>query len=85
MIMENHDLELAKLRLTEENLSLVIVKHGEVIFETRKQGISGFLQAIDEQEKSLVGASAADKIVGVAAATLCAYSCLLYTSDAADE
>lgn len=77
MIMENHDLELAKLKLTEENLTLVIVKHGKVIFETRKQGISGFLQAIDEQKKSLVGASAADKIVGVAAATLCVYSGLV--------
>ena len=77
MIMENHDLELAKLKLTEENLTLVIVKHGKVIFETRKQGISGFLQAIDEQKKSLIGASAADKIVGVAAATLCVYSGLV--------
>jgi hypothetical protein len=75
--MENRDLELAKLKLIEENLSLVIVKNGKVIFETRKQGISGFLQAIDEQKKSLVGASAADKIVGVAAATLCVFSGLV--------
>ncbi len=72
--MENQDLELAKLKLTEKNLSLVIVKRGNVIFETRKQGISGFLQAIEKQEKNLVGASAADKIVGVAAAMLCVYS-----------
>jgi hypothetical protein len=77
MIMGNHDLELAKLKLTEKDFSLVIVKQGKVIFETRKQGISGFLQAINEQEKNLVGASAADKIVGVAAATLCAYSGLV--------
>ena len=77
MIMENRDLELAKLKLIDENLTLVIVKHGKVIFETHKQGISGFLQAIDEQKKSLVGASAADKIVGVAAATLCVYSGLV--------
>ena len=74
MIMENRDLELAKLKLIDENLTLVIVKHGKVIFETHKQGISGFLQAIDEQKRSLIGASAADKIVGVAAATLCVYS-----------
>jgi len=77
MTMENHDLELAKLKLKEEKLTLVIVKTGKVIFETHKQGISGFLQAIDEQKKSLVGASAADKIVGVAAATLCVYSGLI--------
>lgn len=72
--MENHDLELAKLKLREKNLTLVIVKNGKVIFETYKQGISGFLQAIDEQKKILIGASAADRIIGVAAATLCVYS-----------
>jgi len=72
--MENHDLELAKSKLTKEDLSLVIVKNGKVIFETSKQGISGFLQAIEKQNKNLVAASAADKIVGVAAAMLCVYA-----------
>ena len=72
--MENRDLELAKLKLNEDDLSLVIVKNGEVIFETSKQGISGFLQALEKQDKNLVAASAADKIVGVAAAMLCVYA-----------
>ena len=72
--MENLDLELAKFKLIDEDLSLVIVKKGKVIFETSKQGISGFLQAIKGGEKILVAASAADKIVGVAAAMLCIYS-----------
>ena len=72
--VENQDLELAKLKLIEEDLSLVIVKKGKVIFETKKQGISGFLQAIDKLNKNLVAASAADKIVGVAAAMLCVYA-----------
>ena len=72
--MENHDLEFAKLKLIEEDLSLVIVKNGKVIFETKKQGISGFLQAIEKLDKNLVAASAADKIVGVAAAMLCVYA-----------
>jgi len=74
MNVENQDLELAKLKLIEEDLSLVIVKRGEVIFETKKQGITGFLQAIEKQDKNLVAASAADKIVGVAAAMLCVYA-----------
>ena len=52
MNVKNQDLELAKLKLIEEDLSLVIVK----------------------QEKNLVAASAADKIVGVAAAMLCVYA-----------
>jgi len=74
MNMENQDLELAKLKLIEEDLSLVMVKKGKVIFETNKQGISGFLQAIEKLDKNLVAASAADKIVGVAAAMLCVYA-----------
>jgi len=52
----------------------VIVKKGKVIFETKKQGISGFLQAIEKLNKNLVAASAADKTVGVAVAMLCVYA-----------
>jgi hypothetical protein len=74
MNVKNQDLEFAKLKLTKEDLSLVIVKKGKVIFETKKQGISGFLQAIEKLDKKLVAASAADKIVGVAAAMLCVYA-----------
>jgi hypothetical protein len=74
MNVENQDLEFAKLKLIEEDLSLVIVKKGKVVFETKKQGISGFLQAIEKLDKNLVAASAADKIVGVAAAMLCVYA-----------
>ena len=74
MNLEDQDLEFAKLKLIENGLSLVIVKKGTVIFETKKQGISGFLQAIETLNQDLVGASVADKIVGVAAALLCVYS-----------
>jgi hypothetical protein len=72
--VKNEDLEFAKLKLVNEDLSLVMVKKGKVIFETKKQGIGGFLQAIEKLNKSLVAASAADKVVGVAAAMLCVYS-----------
>jgi UDP-3-O-acyl-N-acetylglucosamine deacetylase len=74
MNLMNHDLELAKLKLTENALSLAIVKNGKVIFETKKPGISGFLQAIEKLDKNLVATSVADKIVGVAAAMLCVYA-----------
>ena len=63
-----------KLKLIEDNLSIVIVKKGSVIFETKKQGISGFLQAINKLNDTLVEASVADKIIGVAAAMLCVYA-----------
>ena len=68
------DLKLAKLRLKERDLTLVIVKGGKVIFETESQGVSGFLQAIEKFGKRLASSSVADKIVGAAAAMLCAYS-----------
>lgn len=68
------DLELAKLRLKDRDLTLVIVKEGKVIFETKSQGISGFLQAIEKFGKRLAASSVADKIVGAAAAMLCVYS-----------
>ena len=74
MNVESQDLELAKLKLIEDDRSLVIVKKGKVTFETKKQGISGFLQAIENMDKNLVAASVADKIVGVAAAMLCVYA-----------
>ncbi len=72
--MRDRDLELSKLKLKERDLTLVIVKEGKVIFETKSQGVSGFLQAIEKFDKRLVASSVADKIVGAAAAMLCAYS-----------
>ena len=73
-IMLNEDIELAKSRLSSQNFSLVIVKNGKVIFETKKQGITGFLEAIEKIDKDLISSSIADKIVGVAAAMLCVYA-----------
>jgi hypothetical protein len=68
------DLKLAKQRLKGRNLTLVIVKEGKFIFETESQGVNGFLQAIEKFGKELALSSVADKIVGAAAAMLCAYS-----------
>jgi len=74
MKVRDRDLELAKLRLKEKDFTLVIVKEGKVIFETKSQGIGGFLQAVEKLGKRLVASSVADKIVGAAAAMLCVYS-----------
>jgi hypothetical protein len=72
--MKDQNLELAKIKLLEENLNLVIVKAGKIIFKTKKQGVSGFLQAVETLNLDLVGASVADKIVGVATAMLFVFS-----------
>jgi len=74
MDMKGQDLEIAKLKLIEKGLSLVIVKNKKVIFETKKQGVNGLLEAIEKLNQELDGASVADKIVGVAAAMLFVYS-----------
>lgn len=72
--MHKKDLELAKSKLIDEDFSLVIVKQKEVIFETQKKGIMGFLEAIESLDKNLMDSSVADRIVGVAAAMLCVYA-----------
>ena len=68
------DLDVAKQTLVRENLSLVIVKNGKIIFKSNLHGIIGLLQAIDNLGKQLNSASIADKIVGKAAALLMVYS-----------
>jgi len=68
------NLDLAKRRLREGSLNLVIVKDGKTLFESRSSGIRGLLQAVERFGEGLFGSSAADKVVGRAAAMLCAYS-----------
>ncbi|NIP66587.1 DUF1893 domain-containing protein [Candidatus Bathyarchaeota archaeon] len=67
------DLDRARLRLKEKELSLVIFKSGELLFETDSHGIKGFLEATQLLGSGLAGSSVADRIVGRAVAFLCAY------------
>jgi len=69
-----NDLEKAKIQLTQRQLTLVIVKNGEILFETEFHRISGFLTAIEQLGKKLENASIADKVVGKAVALLCVYA-----------
>ncbi|MGE5575186.1 MAG: DUF1893 domain-containing protein [Ignavibacteria bacterium] len=68
------DLEIAKKKLYENNLTLVIVKNEKVIFQTEAHRISGFLRAIEQKAAELQGAVVADKVAGKALALLCVYS-----------
>lgn len=68
------DLDIAKNELYEEKLTLVIVKNGEVLFETKSHRISGFLDAIEKFGGKLEGASLADRVAGKAIALLCVYA-----------
>jgi len=68
------DLELAKKQLYGEELTLVIVKYGEVLFQTDAHRISGFLRAIEQLGPNLKGAAVADRVAGKALALLCVYA-----------
>jgi hypothetical protein len=69
-----NDLETAKTLLIKKQLTLIIVKNGQTLFETRSHRISGFLTAIEQLGKKLENASLADKVVGKAVALLCVYA-----------
>jgi len=68
------DLQIARERLVRKDFTLCIVNQGKVLFESQSRGISGFLKAIDKLGERLVGASAADKVVGKAVALLSSYA-----------
>ena len=68
------DLDIAKKRLNQKNLSLVVAKSGKVLFETKSHGINDLLKAINHLADNMKGSSVADQIVGRAAALLLTYS-----------
>jgi len=68
------DLEIAKQTLKKKNLTLAIAKNGRIIFQSDSHGVMGLFEAIKRLGSNLEGAAVADKIVGKAAALLCAYS-----------
>ena len=68
------DLGIAKSRLFKEDKTLVVVKNGEVLFETGSHRISGFLGAIEHLGTRLEGAAVADRVAGKAVALLCVYA-----------
>ena len=69
-----NDLEIAKTQLHRKELTLAIVKKGQVLFETNSHRISGFIGAIEKLGNILEGAAVADKVVGKAIALLCVYA-----------
>lgn len=68
------DLEIAKNRLKITNATLVIVKNKKIIFESNSKGIGDLVKAIEFFKGELSGSSAADLIIGKAAALLFIYA-----------
>ena len=68
------DLDIAKSRLYKKEFTLVVVKNGKVLFDTRSHRIAGFLSAIEQLDATLEGATVADRVAGKAVALLCVYA-----------
>jgi hypothetical protein len=73
-LMEIEDLEVAKKRLRMYGLTLSIVKDSKAVFESGSKGISDLVRAIESLGDKLSGSSAADRVVGKAAALLFVYA-----------
>jgi len=70
------DLEIAKNRLKKGELSLVIVKDGKILYETRDYGLKGLIKAIECFKEKMKGSSVADKTVGRPVVMLCVYAAI---------
>jgi hypothetical protein len=64
------DIDIAKELLQKENLTIAVVKDGEIVFTSKEKGIKPIYTAVKEFNEKLKGASAADRVVGKAAAML---------------
>lgn len=68
------DIMIARKMLDERQFDLIIVKEGSILYQGRGSGLAVLLRAIETLKGQLSGASAADKIVGKAAALLLVYA-----------
>ena len=67
------DIEIAKEYLCRENLSVVIVRNGEIIFKSSEKGIKPIYKLSLERSMDLKGSSLADRVIGRGAAMMCKY------------
>ncbi len=72
------DLEIAESKLKAEHLSLIFIRGGRTIFQSREHGIKPFIYAIRNHHQEIEGSALADKIVGKATALLSVYSKVHY-------
>lgn len=68
------DIELARHLLTQEELSLVITKQGQILYSSKEKGVRPLFQAILKLADSLDKAALADRVVGSPVAMLCLYA-----------
>jgi len=57
---------MAREHLLKNDLSFVIVKNGEIIFESREGGVKKILETVRDYGQKLANSALADKVVGKA-------------------
>ena len=73
-MIDLNELEFARETLEKQQLSLVVVKSSGILFTSRASGVIGLVEAIRICGANLKGSVVADRVIGKAAALLCAYS-----------
>ncbi|MBU6997948.1 MAG: DUF1893 domain-containing protein [Theionarchaea archaeon] len=65
------DLDYARREFEDRKMAFVMVKNGKVLAQSKEKGVAPFFSAVVRNKVD--GASLADKIIGKAVASLCAY------------
>ena len=65
------DVEIAKKHLEEENIAIVVIKDGKLIFQSNEKGIKPMYTLVTKMKEIAKGASIADRVIGKGAAMLC--------------
>jgi hypothetical protein len=66
------DVDMAKEYLEKENLSLAVVKNGNLIFKSHEKGIKP-IYTLAVKVEDVKGSSLADRVIGKGAAMICKY------------
>ena len=67
------DIDIAVNELKNNDLTLAVVKNGEVIYNSKERGVLPLYLAVTTPKFNTEGASVADKVTGRGAALLCAF------------
>jgi len=68
------DINLARVILSSEDFSIVIIRDGKILSHKKGDGIKPILKIIEELGDEIKGTVVGDRILGKASAFLCSYS-----------
>ncbi|MFW6121114.1 MAG: DUF1893 domain-containing protein [Petrotogales bacterium] len=68
------DMDSAREVMHKTDVSIVVVKNGDIVAKKKGDGIKPILETVDEMGEELQGSILGDRILGKASAFLCAYA-----------